>query len=201
MRRSHAMRRFPALLLACLALLAAQAEAAALYRLVDRQGKVTYADRIPKGFDGEVTRIELDPDTNAVGTAGARPAAAVAAPAPAATGEINAQRKSRRLELEAALDAARAKLAAAKLALAEGAEPRDGEWQTIQQRFAAAGTKTGPRPTCMLRKDTGGQDVWICPTRVPGADYFDRQKSLEEAVRLAEAEVEAAENAYRRGVD
>lgn len=194
--------RLAAAAFALASLVAVPAAGQALYRLVGKDGKVTYSDRVPKGFDGEVTRIETDPQTNAIGAAPAGPASGASAQSPGS--EINEQRKARRLELAAALESARAKLAAAKLALAEGSEPRDGEWQTIQQRFDASGAKPGtpgPRPTCMRQKGTDGRDVWICPTRVPGSDFFDRQKSLEEAVRLAEAEVEAAEYAYRRGVD
>lgn len=196
-----AARWWGAVLFALAGLIAFPAASQALYKLVGKDGRVTYSDRVPKGFDGEVTRIESDPSTNAVGGPAARPAAAEV---PADGSDINSQRKARRLSLAAALEAARAKLAAAKLALAEGVEPREGEWQTIQQRFDASGTKPGtpgPRPNCMRQTGRDGRDVWICPTRVPGTDFFDRQKSLEEAVRLAEAEVEAAEYAYRRGVD
>jgi len=181
---------------ACLAL--APASAQTLYKLVDPNGKVTYSDRVPKGFVGEVTKIESDPYTNAVGGGVAGPAAVKAPPD---GGDINSQRKARRLDLAAALESARAKLAAAKLALAEGGEPLDDEWQTIQQRFDASGTKSGPRPTCMRQAGRDGREIWICPTRIPGTGFFDRQKSLEEAVRLAEKELEEAENAYRRGVD
>ena len=46
-----------------------------------------------------------------------------------------------------------------------------------------------------------GRAVWICPVMVPGEKYRDRQKLLEDAVRSAEAEVTAAEDAYRRGTD
>lgn len=35
-----------------------------LYKLVDRNGKVTYTQEEPKGFDGTVTRIEVDPNAN-----------------------------------------------------------------------------------------------------------------------------------------
>ena len=46
------------------ALVSAGASAQTLYKLVDRNGKVTYTQEEPKGFDGTVTRIEVDPNAN-----------------------------------------------------------------------------------------------------------------------------------------
>ena len=42
---------------------------------------------------------------------------------------------------------------------------------------------------------------WLCPTIVPGAAFRDRKKELEDAVRVAEEELEVAQTAYRKNVD
>jgi hypothetical protein len=47
-----------------LAAVAATASAQTLYKLIDRNGKVTYAEKPPKDFDGKVIRIDLDPNAN-----------------------------------------------------------------------------------------------------------------------------------------
>ena len=41
----------------------------------------------------------------------------------------------------------------------------------------------------------------MCPAIVPNEIYFERIAKLEAAVKQAEEEVDAAEQAYRRGVD
>ena len=56
------MRRFAFLTLA-LGLACASAEAAVLYKLVDPVGNVTFADAVPSGFRGEVTRLDIDTST------------------------------------------------------------------------------------------------------------------------------------------
>lgn len=40
------------------------APAQTLYKLIDRNGKVTYSNEEPKDFDGKVIRIEVDPNAN-----------------------------------------------------------------------------------------------------------------------------------------
>ncbi len=35
-----------------------------LYKLVDKNGKVTYSETVPKGFDGQVTPMNIDPNAN-----------------------------------------------------------------------------------------------------------------------------------------
>src|SRR4051812_29029294 len=49
------------LVAACIPLAAA---AQTLYKLVDKKGKVTYAQEAPKDFDGTVTPITVDPNAN-----------------------------------------------------------------------------------------------------------------------------------------
>lgn len=184
--------------LALLAALAASSAALAqstLYKLVDKNGRVTYVDKVPRGFEGEVTPIAIDPATNA------QSPIRIAPPGRAEDAkDHNTQRRDNRARLQLALDRAAAKLSAARKALADGIDPRDDEYQTIQQKLDASKAKAdapGPRSNC--RRPT--QDTWICPTIVPGEKYRDRQKALEDAVRDAEAELAEAEQAYRRGTD
>ena len=42
----------------------AAASAQTLYKLIDKNGKVTYSESKPKTFDGEVIRIDIDPNAN-----------------------------------------------------------------------------------------------------------------------------------------
>ncbi|HET9471044.1 MAG TPA: DUF4124 domain-containing protein, partial [Usitatibacter sp.] len=62
------------------ALAANSALAQTLYKLIDRNGKVTYSQEAPKDFDGKVIRIDIDPNRNSA-TLGA-PAPSSGAPAP-----------------------------------------------------------------------------------------------------------------------
>jgi len=184
--------------------LALAADAKTLYKLVEKNGKVSYVDKVPKGFDGEVTEIIMDAaPTPAANPPPAPPRAPAAAP-PEGKRDINTERKEARARLQAALDRAREKLAAAKKALADGVDVEDDELQVIQQRYDASGAKpgaAGPRSNCFQQMGGNGRPVWICPVMVPGEKYRDRQKLLEDAVRSAEAEGTAAEDAYRRGTD
>lgn len=51
-------------LLMAVALACIPAAAQTLYKLIDKNGKVTYADSPPKNFDGQVIPIEIDPNRN-----------------------------------------------------------------------------------------------------------------------------------------
>ena len=43
---------------------ASAASAQTMYKLIDKNGKVTYSNEEPKDFDGKVIRIEVDPKAN-----------------------------------------------------------------------------------------------------------------------------------------
>jgi hypothetical protein len=47
-----------------LATLALGVSAQTLYKLIDKNGKVTYAEKPPKDFDGKVIRMDVDPNAN-----------------------------------------------------------------------------------------------------------------------------------------
>ena len=53
-----------ALFAAAVLLLAQPAAAQTLYKLIDKNGKVTYSDSPPKDFDGKVEKVEVDPNRN-----------------------------------------------------------------------------------------------------------------------------------------
>lgn len=185
-----------ALVAAVACLVVAEAGAQVLYKLIARDGKVTYSDHAPKNFDGQVVRIETDTASNVLPS---RPAAA--APASPATSVAN-QRAANRESLEKALRAAQAKVDAARKAKAEGGEPGSDEMQVIQKRYAPL--KAGqdpPRANCRNALDAAGKPYLLCAAQVPGEAYYDRQKRLDGELEQALAELEQAERAYRRGTD
>jgi hypothetical protein len=54
------------LVAALFVLFAADAGAAILYKLVDPYGHITFSDSVPRGFQGEVTRLDIDTGTNLI---------------------------------------------------------------------------------------------------------------------------------------
>jgi hypothetical protein len=59
------MNRFGFLvLLAAFSGLALPAAAQTLYKLIDKNGKVTYSEKPPANFDGKVIRMDIDPNAN-----------------------------------------------------------------------------------------------------------------------------------------
>ena len=105
------------LLAAMLSAFALGATAQTLYKLIDKNGKVTYSESAPKDFPGEVIRIEVDPNRNTA----TLPKLKEADVPPRPVDRAGAPRA-----IDAA--AAREKLEAAKKALADAQEnPRDGE--------------------------------------------------------------------------
>ena len=187
-----------ALVLALAAAVAVPAAAQVLYKLTDRQGRVTYSDRAPKDFDGTVVRLEPDPAANVV------PSAKTEAPSrPAnAPSEWAENRRRTRAELEKRLRAAQARVEAAQKARAEGGEPLPEELQTIQRHGPPlkAGQQP-PNPNCFVSRFPNGDASLNCPSRVPHDAFYERQKKLDEELASAEEELALAERAYRRGTD
>lgn len=58
--------RFPVKSLAALIAVGVAPFAAAdtLYKLIDKNGKITYSEEAPKNFDGKVIRMDIDPNAN-----------------------------------------------------------------------------------------------------------------------------------------
>lgn len=106
------MRRFAFVTLA-LGFACAGAQAAVLYKLVDPAGNVTFADAVPSGFRGDITRIDVD--TSSLPT---RPTIDIAKESVRLDAALAAQRLSE-VRREDEIAAARARVAAATAALAD----------------------------------------------------------------------------------
>jgi len=101
------------------ALPALPAGAQTLYKLIDKNGKVTYSEKPPKDFDGKVIRIDVNPNAN---TATMPRPGATFQPGAAPRGSGGATRGQE----------ARAKLDAARKALQDAKDnPREGEVQWL----------------------------------------------------------------------
>jgi hypothetical protein len=169
-----------------------------LFKLVDRDGRVTYSDSVPKNYGGTVVRIESDASPSPM------PAVKSGEVAPkAATGSKMAEDRRRiREDLEKKLRAAQARVEEARKAKAEGGEPLPEEMQTIQHRYAPLRSgEQPPNANCFAASDASGAPSLNCPSRVPQESFYDRQKKLDEDLKRAEEELELAERAYRRGTD
>lgn len=220
--RMAALRRASAAaVIAVVIALPATSLAQVFYKWIDAQGKTQYGDRPPKNFSGEVVRIEVEPASNPAPPAVApRPAPAAGKAAVPPADNIAAKRREARERLGAELARARAKLELARAALAAENTPQDDERMVIQQRLdreqpapGGGSSSTGgmhgsggmhgapARSNCRTVTGSDGKQLVICPTAIPNEAYHERQRKLEEAVRVAEEEVAAAEQAYRRGVD
>jgi exonuclease VII small subunit len=198
--------------LAFLLLAALPAAGQGLYKWIDDSGKTQYSDRPPKNFKGEVTRIETEVEKTtlppASPTAPAPPPAAPsttkatgkALPPPPAE-DILAKRRATRAVLEERLTKARAKVESTKKALEEAQSPEPEDRQVVQQRAVGGGMHgMAPRSNCRVEM-AGNSKILMCPTSVPTMEYQDKLARLEEDVRKAEEELDAAQRAWRRGVD
>lgn len=174
----------------------AHAEIKTFYRWTDAQGRIQYSDKPPTGFKGEVTTFEVDYDATK----------ARVAPAPrvppdvmrdVAPPDVAKGKREQRSKLEDSLRKAQEKVAAAKAALESGSDLKEDERQVIQRKYAKA---QPDKANCRPAVD-GKKGAVVCPSIVPGEPYYDRQRSLEEALRQAEEELGEAETAYRRGMN
>lgn len=203
------MRTLTALaLVGCL--LAAPAGATTLYTWIDGQGRTQYSDHPPKDFKGEVRRIETDappPPQSMPEPRATHPAPAPAAKAGAAAEGIGGQRRATREKLEAEVSAARQKVEEARQALAAGEEATVEDRQLMNRPMTPPSGQPGVevptalRRNCRLTQTPDGARTTACPVSVPTEAYYARVHELEEALARAEAELEAAQTAYRRGVD
>ena len=188
------------------AALALPALAQVLYHWIDAEGKTQYSDKPPKGFKGEVRRIETDVERSTVPANAPAPAAPAPAPAkakaPAPAEDIGAKRRATRTRLEQRLVTARANVDAAKKALTESETPQDDERQVVQQRRTTGGMHgMAPRSNCRTEVGKDGRKHQMCPVQVPTPEYHDRVAGLEANLKKAEEELADAEEAWRRGVD
>jgi colicin import membrane protein len=128
---ARALALLPPLLFAA-TLAGAQPSSQTLWKVVDKNGKVTYYDKEPPaGTEGTVTRIEMNLEANR--------AAAPKAPAKGDAAKPSAS-GTRRAAAEADLAKAEARLDAARKALAEGSAQTDADTQWM------GNVKGGARP-------------------------------------------------------
>jgi hypothetical protein len=120
------------------------AAAATLYKLIGKDGKVTYSEEAPKNFDGKVIRLDIDPNANRATLPKYEPKAA----APAA----------RRADAEGAKpaaldrDALRERVAKRRAAL-EAAQNNPAEDDVQWVGNAGGGTRRVPTPEYQRRLD------------------------------------------------
>ena len=97
------------------------AAAQTLYKLIDKNGKVTYSESAPKNYDGQVIRIEIDPNANTATLPKPPPAKAEPAQRGRSAGDA-------RQDSVPPVQAARERLESAKKALADARDnPRPDE--------------------------------------------------------------------------
>ncbi|MBI3715875.1 MAG: DUF4124 domain-containing protein [Betaproteobacteria bacterium] len=148
-----------------------------LYKYTDKDGKVTYSDRVPKPGE-KAEPVDID------GKANIMPGKA-AAPSPPTAGKtitppkkgfdlskVVERRERNRDQLKAEVDTAQRGLETAKAALENGRNPKPEEQQVVVR--------------------AGGNSVIRKP------EYDDRIAALEQAVKNAEEKLAAAEAKYRR---
>ena len=102
-----------------------------LYKLIDKNGKVTYSESPPKGFDGKVIRMDIDPNANTA-----------TMPKGSQLREEGAAAKS--ASTDDAVRSARQRVENAKKALADA---RDNPGENDVARMGIKGGGTRPIPT------------------------------------------------------
>lgn len=152
------------LLAAVLALTAVPASAETLYKLISPNGKVTYAQEVPKNFDGKVIKLDIDPNANTA--EGRRPPTKGALDAAAREQSL---RPAPNAQQEGQLAAAKAKLEAARHAYEQA---RDNPSPEEVRRVGNA--KGGARP-------------------VFSDEYAQKLAKLEDDMKQAQQEVERLE--------
>jgi hypothetical protein len=203
-------RSLPVVASLALAMSAPNAHAVTLYKLVDVDGKVTYAELPPHDYHGRMIPMDIDVQTSAAQvTKATTPAPEQAAPkAEKPEPDYLSRRRATRAALDARLKRARDRLEAAKAALANLTMQEDDVRIVMKEVKEKTRSDTRPpgspdprmRPGC---KDlfANGRHKYMCPGGAPNENFIARASALEEEVKQAEDEVEEAEVAYRKGVD
>lgn len=149
---------------AAVALCTGDAAAQTLYKLIDKNGKVTYSESRPKEFDGQVVPLNIDPNANTA----TLPKPKAAAPEVRNSDSDGPPRKAGPSRDER-VQAAKEKLAAAKKAL------QDATDSSKEEDFRWLGTASGGT------------------RRVPTEDHQKRIADLEQRVKDAERDLKVAE--------
>ena len=121
--------RLESLLVAVALLLAGTpALAQTIYKLIDKNGRITFTDTAPKNFEGQVIPIEIDTKANV-----AQPPKIPPGGSPPMS-PYQTQRELTRNEALLRLNQARERYNTAKEALEQGKNPQQDEWQTLVQQ-------------------------------------------------------------------
>lgn len=144
-----------------------------LWKLVDKKGRVTYVDQVPKDFDGVVTKIEVPLDARSTAAPSAPASGSPARPALPSAASPGAQTPG------APGASPSGDLAKAKARLEEARKAYD------------AGKEPGTDDVVWVGRKGGGARPEISES------YAARVKKLEDAVRAAEQEVERLERGPR----
>jgi hypothetical protein len=129
---------------------AAGASAQTLYKLIDKNGKITYSETRPKEFEGQVIPLEIDPSRNTA----TMPKFQAPANAPKGSGQPvppSAQNRD-------AIAYARERVESARKALADArSNPGEGDMRHIGT--AGGGTRPVPTPEYEKRIERLEEDV------------------------------------------
>ena len=175
------------------------AQSQTLYKQVDKDGNVTYTNQ-PSDKESKDIRLEFDKELNVTKSIPGSKAGS-------ALDTRVKQREALRDKLRANVEQARAKLLAAQVALVQGKDPRDDEWQPTVSNLDNSGkpnakgkiTGRGGKVECSKVTNPDGTQRIFCPAvSVPNEGYSNRVNDLEEAVAAAERELRVAEQFYRR---
>ena len=158
------------LLLSC-TLLALPAVAQTVYKLIDKNGKVTYSETPPKNFDGKVIRMDVDPNANTAVLPKPN------APAVSTTAGEGASKSSEALRRSPAKDREEDKIERAR-ARVEDAKQR------LQD------LKDNPADSDIVRMGKAGGGTRPAPTD----DYLQRLERAEANVKAAEEELARLES-------
>jgi hypothetical protein len=179
-----------------LAFACASASAQGHYKSTAADGKVTYGD----SPTGSARALNIPPDTNIIAS-------------PRSEGKDDrfsrtvSERRKLRDALQAQIDLAREKLAAAEAALAAGQEVGEDERQWTQS-FPDPGQKPdkegkvrgrGGKVVCRVARTASGENRTFCPPiPVPNEAYYARIARLEAGVSAARSALDEAVENYRR---
>ena len=131
------MRRYS--LIALVLAMSFAVSAQTIYKQVDKDGKVTYTDKVPSK-EQAAQKVDIDTERNVAKPLGSKPVQAKEA----ADSQLK-HRADADAAFEKVVEQARAKLDLAKDALASGTEPQEDDWMTV-------GVQSG-RPGRMLTED------------------------------------------------
>ena len=140
-----------------------------LYKLIGKDGKVTYSEEKPKNFDGQVIPLTIDPNANTATLP--KPAAA-----PGKGGEVGEMKVRPRNAVSDSQRDRDARLAQAKERL-----------ENAKKALQDAKDNPGPDDMMMVGKVGGGV------RNIPSEDYSKRLAKLEQDVKDAEDELARAE--------